>query len=164
VNLPPNPAEGRPYDIHSFFLFFEARKDPGNAPLAMWLQGGPGVPSVIAAMGENGPCYVMRNGRDTALNPWSWNNEVNMLYLDQPVQTGFSYDTLVNGTTDLTKFPTVVTLLSPGSPPPQLNTTFMAGVFPSQNPKNTANMTQTAAVAAWHFMQTWMQEYGPLPP
>jgi carboxypeptidase D len=150
--------------MHSFFLFFEARKNPDNAPLAMWLQGGPGVPSTIAAMGENGPCCVTRNSRDTALNPWSWNNEVNMLYLDQPLQTGFSYDTLINGTVDQTTFPTVVTPLSPSSPPPQLNTTFMAGVFPSQDPKATANTTANAAVAAWHFMQTWMHEYGHLTP
>ena len=110
VNLPANPSEGRTYDIHTFFWFFEARKDPANAPLSLWLQGGPGSPSIPAALGENGPCRVTPDSKGTVLNPWSWNNEVNMLYIDQPVQTGFSYDTLVNGTIDETVNPYIVTL------------------------------------------------------
>jgi hypothetical protein len=28
--------------VHRFFWFFEARKDPEKAPLAIWLNGGPG--------------------------------------------------------------------------------------------------------------------------
>jgi carboxypeptidase C (cathepsin A) len=53
VNLPANAAEGRNYPTHTFFWFFEARKDPSNAPLSLWLQGGPGSPSIPA--GENVP-------------------------------------------------------------------------------------------------------------
>jgi carboxypeptidase D len=127
--------------------------------LSLWLQGGPGGPSTPAALGENGPCYVASNSKDTFLNPWSWNNEVNMLYIDQPVQTGFSYDTLINGTIDEAFLPYVVTPLSPSSPPPELNSTVLLGTFPSQNPMSTANTTSTAALAAWHFMQIWIKEY-----
>ena len=164
VNLPANVTEGRMYDIHTFFWFFEARKNPEKAPLSLWLQGGPGAPSSPAALGETGPCYVARDSKNTVLNPWSWTNEVNMLFLDQPVQTGFSYDTLINGTVDETQLPFVVTPLSPSSPIPQLNSTFLLGTFPSQNPKSTANTTSTAALAAWHFMQIWMQQYGCIAP
>ena len=109
-------------------------------------------------MGENGPCFVTRDSKHTVLNPWSWTNDVNMLYLDQPVQTGFSYDTLINGTVDETLLPFVVTPLSPASPVPELNSTFLLGTFPSQNPQSTANTTATAALAAWHFMQIWMKQ------
>ncbi|KXX77997.1 Carboxypeptidase S1 A [Madurella mycetomatis] len=130
VNLPADEAEGRPYDIHTFFWFFEARKKARNAPLS-----------------------------GTVLNPWSWNNEVNMLYIDQPVQTGFSYDRLINGTIDETLLPYVVAPLPPSAPTPDLNSTFLQGVFPSQDPLSTANTTLTAARAAWHFMQIWMQEF-----
>lgn len=159
VNLPADLAEGRPYDVHTFFWFFEARKNPAKAPLSLWLQGGPGSPSIPAALGENGPCRVNPDSKGTTLNPWSWNNEVNMLYIDQPVQTGFSYDKLVNGTVDETFLPFIVTPLGLSSPPPILNSTTLLGVFPSQNSLSTANTTSTAARAAWHFMQVWMQQF-----
>ena len=159
VNLAANATEGRPYDVHTFFWFFEARKNPHSAPLSLWLQGGPGVPSIPAALGENGPCRVTPDSKGTVINPWSWNNEVNMLYIDQPVQTGFSYDVLINGTVDETGRPYIVSPITASSEPPELNATVLLGVFPSQNILSTANTTSTAARVAWHFMQTWMKEY-----
>jgi len=27
---------------------------------------------------ENGPCYITSDSKSTTLNPWSWNNEVNI--------------------------------------------------------------------------------------
>lgn len=158
VNIPAN-ASGQPYDIHTFFWFFESRKDPANAPLSLWLQGGPGAPSVAAALGENGPCRVSSNSKDTELNPWSWNNEVNMLYIDQPVQTGFSYDRLIQGIIDETNLPYNITPVDKFETLPELNSTTLLGTFPSQDAKMTANTTTTAAKAAWEFMQIWMKEY-----
>jgi carboxypeptidase C (cathepsin A) len=141
-----------------FFWFFESRKDPANAPLSLWLQGGPGSPSIPAALGENGPCIVLENSKDTTLNPWSWNNEVNMLYIDQPVQTGFSYDALVNGTIDQLQSPVNVTVGDFSTSVPVVNDTFLVGTFPSQNPSGVPKTTESAALAIWHFMQTFTEE------
>ena len=105
VHLPPNALnethEDGHYPINTFFWFFESRKDPRNAPLAIWLNGGPGGSSMIGALAENGPCLIGNDSNSTYLNPWSWNNEVNVLYLDQPNQVGYSYDILTNVTTSI---------------------------------------------------------------
>ncbi|KAI0158422.1 Alpha/Beta hydrolase protein [Pestalotiopsis sp. NC0098] len=158
VNLPADPAEGRAYDVHTFFWFFESRHDPASAPLALWLQGGPGTPSITAALGENGPCLVSNDSADTVLNPWSWNNEVNMLYMDQPVQVGFSYDVLVNGTVDEVVSPFLATPVE-SLASVNLSSTVLGGAFSSGNASSTASTTTAAAKAAWHFMQTWLTEF-----
>lgn len=67
------------YTINTFFWFFESRKDPKNAPLSIWMNGGPGSSSMIGLFQENGPCHVNDDSNSTTLNPFSWNQEVNML-------------------------------------------------------------------------------------
>lgn len=101
---------------------------------------------------------VLRDSKSTKLNTWSWSNAVNMLYLDQPVQVGFSYDRLINGTVNEANLPFVVTPEGPSGLLPQTDTN-LAGVFPSQMPSDTAPTTGTAAIAAWQFMQVWMRHF-----
>jgi carboxypeptidase C (cathepsin A) len=80
VHLPANAInethERQDYPINTFFWFFEARKDPENAPLAIWLNGGPGGSSLMGALSENGPCFINNDSNSTYLNPWSWNSEL----------------------------------------------------------------------------------------
>ncbi|KAI0900235.1 serine carboxypeptidase [Annulohypoxylon nitens] len=161
VHLPPKSLEDlgeeQDYPINTFFWFFEARNDPENAPLSIWLNGGPGSSSLYGLFTENGPCYVNSDSNSTTLSPWAWNTDVNMLFLDQPTQVGFSYDTLQNITMDLISGE-VVKLNESGSIPEQ-NTTLLVGTYPSQNRSQTAKGTRNAAIALWHFAQTWFQEF-----
>ncbi|KAH7211436.1 Alpha/Beta hydrolase protein [Fusarium oxysporum] len=80
-------------NMNMFFWFFESRKDAKTAPLALWLNGGPGCSSMIGLFQENGPCTFNNGGSKPTLNPNSWNTFANMLYVDQPIGTGFSYGT-----------------------------------------------------------------------
>lgn len=72
-----------------FYWLFKSRSDKANDPLVFWLTGGPGCSSVMAVFTENGPFQV---GADLNLtrNEYSWNSEANMVFVDQPVGTGFS--------------------------------------------------------------------------
>ena len=98
---------------------------------------------MVGLFQENGPCIVNIDSSTVSLNPWSWNNEVNMLYIDQPVQTGFSYDSLLNVTIDQTTGS--ISPLDPTAPIPAQNYTYIVGTVPSQDPTRTANDTQNAA-------------------
>ena len=73
-----------------FYWLFKSRGDKNKDPLVVWLTGGPGCSSTMAVMTENGPFHVDRKTIDLIKNPYSWNNNANMLFIDQPVGTGFS--------------------------------------------------------------------------
>jgi carboxypeptidase C (cathepsin A) len=77
--------------LHMFFWFFEARHNPTTAPVATWFNGGPGCSSMIGLFQENGPCQFYNGASTPSSNPYSWNEYANMIYIDQPVGTGFSY-------------------------------------------------------------------------
>lgn len=74
-----------------FFWLFETRNgDPKDAPLVIWLSGGPGCSSLMGLFGENGPCAVSHDGNETQPRAESWNNNANVMWVDQPAETGFS--------------------------------------------------------------------------
>jgi len=56
----------------------------------VWLTGGPGCSSMLALFYENGP-YNIKKDLSLTINPYSWNSFANLLFVDQPVGTGFSY-------------------------------------------------------------------------
>ena len=76
---------------HLFYWAFESRNDPATDPVILWMTGGPGCSSAVALFGENGPCKVNADGTATKLNPYSWNRNATLIYVDQPAGTGFSY-------------------------------------------------------------------------
>ncbi|KAJ2717218.1 hypothetical protein H4R19_000162 [Coemansia spiralis] len=79
-------------DRHFFFWFFEARNAKReNAPIILWMNGGPGCSSFTGLLMEHGPCRVDEGGKSTTLNPYAWNDKAHIIFLDQPLNVGFSY-------------------------------------------------------------------------
>ncbi|TGO90353.1 hypothetical protein BPOR_0068g00200 [Botrytis porri] len=124
---------------HTFFWFFEARNDPANAPVTLWLNGGPGSDSMI----ELGPCNVTAN-LTTELNPYSFSEYSNLLFLSQPLGVGFSYGS--EGEGSLNPFTGVYE-----------NSSFAGaqGRYPIIN-ATALDTTDLSAVAAWHVLQGFL--------
>lgn len=152
------------YNVSMFFWYFEARNSPQTASTVIYLAGGPGQSSMVGATQSGGPCTVYADANSTGTNEWSFNNNVNMLYVDQPVGAGFSYDTILRGTQDFLFLGEdgstgIRPLDERGGSLPQENATFSYGSFPSQSDGNTVNNTVTATRVLWHFTQTWFAHF-----
>ncbi|XP_050895070.1 serine carboxypeptidase-like 50 [Lathyrus oleraceus] len=75
-----------------FYTFYEAQNSSlslSQTPLLIWLQGGPGCSSMIANFYELGP-YRVTKSLTLQPNPGSWNRIFGLLFLDNPIGTGFS--------------------------------------------------------------------------
>ncbi|KAL9615194.1 MAG: hypothetical protein Q9167_000401 [Letrouitia subvulpina] len=77
-------------DKHLFYWFFESRNDPENDPVVLWLNGGPGCSSLTGLFLELGPSSIDED-LNLVHNPYSWNSNASVIFLDQPVNTGLSY-------------------------------------------------------------------------
>lgn len=78
------------YKSNLYFWYFPAENNPEDAPVVLWLQGGPGSSSLFGLFCENGPLTPDNQG-NMQLNKYSWSKTFNMIYIDNPVGTGFSF-------------------------------------------------------------------------
>ncbi|XWW94366.1 hypothetical protein V2A60_002309 [Cordyceps javanica] len=77
-------------DRRLFYWFAESRNDPSKDPVILWMNGGPGASSLLGLFTELGPCVLEVNATKPVPNPWAWNNNASVIFLDQPAGTGFS--------------------------------------------------------------------------
>ncbi|KAI1639330.1 Alpha/Beta hydrolase protein [Biscogniauxia mediterranea] len=128
---------------HMFFWFFEARHNPDEAPITLWLNGGPGSDSMIGLFEELGPCNVTHNGT-AVVNPYAWNEVSNLLFLSQPLGVGFSYEDKVEG------------VMNESTGFPQSSST-PDGRYSSVDPYR-FDTTDLAAAGTWAVLQGLIQE------
>jgi carboxypeptidase D len=126
-NLPGVPKDSPPVKMHAghievtpehngnlFFWHYQNRHIANKQRTVIWLNGGPGCSSEDGAMMEIGP-YRVKDEKTLTMNEGSWHEFANLLFVDNPVGTGFSYvdtdsyiselDTMAdNFVTFLTKF------------------------------------------------------------
>ncbi|ESQ27854.1 hypothetical protein EUTSA_v10018572mg [Eutrema salsugineum] len=87
---------GEEEEVQSFYYFIKSERNPQEDPLLLWLSGGPGCSSISGLLFENGPLTMkldVYNGTLPSLvsTTYSWTKTSSIIFLDQPVRTGFSY-------------------------------------------------------------------------
>lgn len=85
-----------------FTWYFPAQNKDPNAPVVIWLQGGPGAASTFGLFAEMGPLSLEKDaaaesGFRVVDKPSTWNKQYDMLFIDNPVGAGFSYTTTDGG-------------------------------------------------------------------
>lgn len=64
----------------------------------LWLTGGPGCSGLWSLLAQTGSCKV-QSDLETERNPYSWTTRANVVWLDQPLSTGFPYGSMDQNTT-----------------------------------------------------------------
>ncbi|OJJ49532.1 hypothetical protein ASPZODRAFT_138921 [Penicilliopsis zonata CBS 506.65] len=73
-----------------FFWHYQNRHIADRQRTVIWLNGGPGCSSMDGALMEVGP-YRLKDDHTLEYNEGSWDEFAHLLFVDQPVGTGFSY-------------------------------------------------------------------------
>ncbi|KAK3307942.1 pheromone-processing carboxypeptidase KEX1 [Chaetomium strumarium] len=73
-----------------FFWHFQNKHIANKQRTVIWLNGGPGCSSEDGALMEIGP-YRVKDDNTLVYNDGAWNEFANVLFVDNPVGTGYSY-------------------------------------------------------------------------
>ncbi|KAJ1689721.1 hypothetical protein LUZ63_013876 [Rhynchospora breviuscula] len=93
--LPVTLTSSAPISSSLYYAFYEAQQpisSLASTPLLLWLQGGPGCSSMVGNLFELGPWLLSSNSSSPSLypNPFSWNRRFGLLFIDNPIGSGFS--------------------------------------------------------------------------
>ncbi|KAK9074312.1 hypothetical protein SSX86_006910 [Deinandra increscens subsp. villosa] len=87
---------GKGGEVKLFYYFVESQRNPHQDPLLLYLTGGPGTSAIIPLFNQIGPLKFVytnasRSDVELEVNPYSWTKTANIIFIDLPVGTGFSY-------------------------------------------------------------------------
>ncbi|AED91420.1 serine carboxypeptidase-like 19 [Arabidopsis thaliana] len=87
---------GESGDVELFYYFVKSERNPENDPLMIWLTGGPGCSSICGLLFANGPLAFKGDEYNGTVPPleltsFSWTKVANILYLEAPAGSGYSY-------------------------------------------------------------------------
>ncbi|XP_069684769.1 venom serine carboxypeptidase-like [Periplaneta americana] len=75
------------YNSNLFVWFFPAQNNYENAPVILWLEGGPGMSDLFTLFDQFGPYYI-EDDLSLRENPYSWHKNYSVIFVDNPVGTG----------------------------------------------------------------------------
>ncbi|KAL3351650.1 hypothetical protein AABB24_019966, partial [Solanum stoloniferum] len=89
-------------EVQLFYYFVKSESDPKKDPILLWISGGPGCSSFTGLVYEVGPLAFGQKTYNGSLpflvsRPYSWTKFTSIIFLDEPLNTGFSYATTSTG-------------------------------------------------------------------
>ncbi|KAK1269780.1 Serine carboxypeptidase-like 7 [Acorus gramineus] len=83
-------------DAQLFYYFIKSERSPDEDPLLVWMSGGPGCSVISGVAFEIGPLrFDVKEYKgelpNLVLHPYSWTKVSNILFIDTPIGTGFSF-------------------------------------------------------------------------
>ncbi|KAK3935653.1 carboxypeptidase [Diplogelasinospora grovesii] len=90
------PISGNDTSNQLYYWFFPSTNPvaSANKEILIWLTGGPGCSSVGELLQENGPFLWQPGVFKPFANKWSWHHLTNVVWVDQPIGSGFSQGTV----------------------------------------------------------------------
>lgn len=73
-----------------YYWFFPSEAKQAKDEIVIWLNGGPGCSSLAGLLTENGPFLWQSGTKAPVKNPYSWARLTNMVWIEQPVGTGYT--------------------------------------------------------------------------
>ncbi|XP_072973128.1 serine carboxypeptidase-like 17 [Typha angustifolia] len=88
--------------VELFYYFITSERSPSEDPVLLWLTGGPGCSAFSGLVDEIGPLKFVKSPYNGSLPnlvyfPDSWTKVANIIFLDSPVGTGFSFSASPEG-------------------------------------------------------------------
>ncbi|KAF7632438.1 Carboxypeptidase [Meloidogyne graminicola] len=75
------------------YILITSKGNLNKDPLIFWFNGGPGCSSLLGLFTELGPYLLKKDGSELIENPYSWNNNASVVFIESPVGVGYSYST-----------------------------------------------------------------------
>lgn len=76
-----------------YFWYFPTDNPDGQDDITIWLNGGPGCSSLEGLLQESGHFLWQWGTAAVTYNPWGFKNLTNIVFVEQPVGTGFTRGT-----------------------------------------------------------------------
>ncbi|KZT37407.1 alpha/beta-hydrolase [Sistotremastrum suecicum HHB10207 ss-3] len=89
--LPISATSGETRQL--FFWYWPSSQPTASKTLTIWLNGGPGCSSLAGFLQENGPVSFQPGAKAPVSNPNAWTTASDVLWIEQPVGTGFTLGT-----------------------------------------------------------------------
>ncbi|KAF2221900.1 carboxypeptidase D [Elsinoe ampelina] len=87
------PISNAPNASQLYFFFQPSANVNASDEIMIWLNGGPGCSSLEGLLQENGPFQWQYGTFKPVANNYRWSNLTNMVWVEQPVGTGFTQGT-----------------------------------------------------------------------